>query len=154
MSAFVVSKEHIDYLVHAAMAAPRRSCNGYVMTLDGLHVDTESDAVGRALWEENARSVAYRYQRPYDNLPGPIDFDHEALARYRCPCWPEMPFEPVVALKALTCYEYQSCEHPEWNASPVKRFCDELRSWLMQALPGYDAAPWEITAETRIASAA
>lgn len=153
MSAFVVSKAHIDYLVHAAQQAPGRSCQGYTMKLGGLHVDTQADEVGRALWQENVASVAHRYPRSTfggEDFPGPIGLDHESLALYSCPVFPRLPFDPVGAIKALQCYEYQSCEHPGWPTSDAKRFCEELLSWLIDALPGYDAAPWEIHDDTLI----
>lgn len=153
MSAFVVSKDHIDYLVQAARLAPARTCQGIVMKLDGWHVDTHGDEVGRALWQENLNSVLYRY--PAEREAGQYFREHygpEVMAAYRCPVFPAKRFDPVAALKAVRCYEYQSCEHPEWNGSPAKAFCEDLREWLIAALPGYDEAPWEIHEDTRIAA--
>ena len=49
----------------------------------------------------------------------------------------------VEALKALDCYEYQSCEHPEWETSEAFEFCRAMRNLLIGCLPGYDAAQWE-----------
>lgn len=141
MSAFVVSKAHIDYIVHAALAC------GYVK-YDGEVVSRENaDHVGRALWKTNVDSVTHRY--PQDTLhsgtlPGPCDLDHESLLTYKCPALPTRRFDPVVALKALDCYEYQSCELPNWRETPAYRFCDWLRDSLIGKLPGYDDAPWEI----------
>ena len=45
---------------------------------------------------------------------------------------------------AIDCYEYQSCEHEEWDESKARRFCDDLRKAWARELPGYDAAAWRI----------
>jgi hypothetical protein len=51
--------------------------------------------------------------------------------------------DAIQALKLIACYEYQSCEHPEWPKSDAKDFCDSLTRALVRVVPGYDAAPWE-----------
>lgn len=88
--------------------------------------------VGAMLLAENRASVNHRYdeaewEEPYQfhRLPGTAD--------------------PVIVLSALSCYEYQSCEHPEWQDSEARRFCDSLRASAIRELPGYDSAPWEIS---------
>lgn len=155
MSAFIVGKEHIDYLVHAARHTDTRYRN-HGATLDARVTD-HADIIGRLLWQENVASVAYRYadsaflDGTLSGLPGPCDFDHETLNLYACPVWAP-PFNPVVALKALQCYEYQSCEHPTWRESDAFRFCEALKDTLIAYLPGYDAAPWEIEADSSIAA--
>ena len=88
--------------------------------------------VGAMLVAENRRSVDHRYDEtetedPYvfTELPGRPD--------------------PVIVLKAIACYEYQSCEHPEWEESEAHDFCEALRDRMISSLPGYDDAPgWEI----------
>jgi hypothetical protein len=50
----------------------------------------------------------------------------------------------VVLIKAIHCYEYQSCEHDEWEKSKAADYCTALESMLVHELPGYDAAPWGI----------
>lgn len=151
MSAFVVSKEHIDYLVHAARMDgyyPGCSAVDYAYgTEDQLNPRTNADAIGRALWAENVRSVMHRYpDATPDRVPGHCDMDHESVTMYRCSPL-TAPIVPVAVLKALDCYEYQSCEHDGWVTSHAKEFCDDLRGRMISELPGYDDAPWEITAE-------
>jgi hypothetical protein len=138
MSAWVVSQRHIDALLTAAINSP------YGVEFPGPtreRVTTENaDQCGRALWAECIRSVSHRYpgERP-DALPGPSGGGELESYRFR-PC----PLPAVVVLKAIRCYEYQSCEHPEWEASPACEFCADLRlAWIPQ-LPGYDEAPWGI----------
>ena len=60
-----------------------------------------------------------------------------ASARTRMP-------SPVAVLKAISCYEYQSCEHPGWHTSEARQFCSVLRDHMISMLPGYDDAQWEI----------
>jgi hypothetical protein len=52
---------------------------------------------------------------------------------------------PAAVFKALDCYEYQSCEHAEWEDSEAKSFCDALRKRAGTKVPGYEEAPWEVT---------
>ena len=153
MSAFVVSKAHIDSIVQAA-----KTCNaGYrrgSLTFRGQTVDTTTgNALGRELWQENVASVLYLYPHDtMDTMPGPRGMDHESILSYHCPVFATKPFLAVAALKALDCYEYQSCEHPGWETSEAREFVERMRGCLIGMLPGYDDAPWEIVAETRVAA--
>lgn len=123
MSAWIVSKPHIDYLVMIATSIGDR----------GASIE-QRNRIGQVLWTENARSVAYRYSAaPSSEVE---DYDH---------AFPGVEaFEPVKGLKLIDCYEYQSCEHPEWSDSEAKRICAQLRSICIRRLAGYDAAPWGI----------
>jgi len=126
MSAWLVSREHIDALVTIfARSDGRRPA-----------LDPET-AVGRLLWEENRRSVAYRY--PGDEaMIGEFDPEYTYTPRLQPP-------RPAVAnLKLVRCYEYQSCEHPGWEQSEAYRLCQRMTGYLVSELPGYDEAPWGI----------
>lgn len=166
MSAFIVDKAHINALVHAALRGhgADRGLRWYDLDTDQLWSDCGSadeyfrlvqvhtheathetaNQVGRMLWLENLASVAARY--PHDasgERPGPYDLTDEAISAYTYDR--STPYyEPVQVLKALACYEYQSCEHPGWKRSEARRFCEALRHKMINALPGYDAADWEI----------
>jgi len=160
MSAFTVNKEHIDALVQAALwipgpQHPGDSCNAgltynwpdadpELFKREGYEawaIDAQSryhdarqdtpDRLGQMLWGENHRSVNHRYQEnhieplySYQPLPGEPD--------------------PVIVIKAISCYEYQTCEHEGWETSEAHAFCKALRNKMINALPGYDAAPWGI----------
>lgn len=132
MSAFVVSKEDIDILVTAHLA------------LRGLPWSSErADSIGRLLWRENVSSVAYRYDMPERHGAEHAEY-LEALEAYA--------YEPLYAkcaavAKIARCYDYQSCEHPGWEASEAKRLVDELMGVFHETLPGYDAMPWGIADE-------
>ena len=84
------------------------------------------------LVDENAASVNYRY-----------DEDDAYIYAYQQP--QHTTWTDVEILKALDCYQYQSCEHPAWRDSQAHAFCRALEGRLIQALPGYDDAPWAIS---------
>lgn len=158
MSAYVVTEAHIHALVQAGLEANRRYRSSsfrwttpnpaaqFGFDVHELRIDN-ADEVGQMLWRENVASVRYRY--PDDGpeeLPGPNGFNAEAdpyIYRYRPLC---EPLTPVETLKAIDCYEYQTCEHPDWRdpANVAAAFCRALQDAAIGALPGYDEAPWEI----------
>jgi len=124
MSAFEVCKAHIDaILTFAAFGLPRH----LALKADKL------DEVGQVLVDANVESVNYRY-----NEKDAADPYHFCRVR---------TLSPVEMLKALDCLEYQCCEPNDWKDSIAKKYIDQLRGWTIQALPGYDAAPWAIDAD-------
>ena len=93
------------------------------------HVTVSFGTLGAMLLAENVRSVNDRYDE--DNLE-PI-YQHS-----------DVYTSPVVTLKSIHCYEYQSCEHEEWEASAAHVFCQQLEHAIISDLPGFDEAPWGI----------
>jgi hypothetical protein len=133
MSAFLVSKKHIQAMVYAGM-------KGHLIPA------TDLLATGRMLWEENLRSVAARYSEESRAKSG---WTEEAVRLseedFPLVLLPEVAGLPVVALiKACDCYNYQSCEHEGWQQSAARAFSYNLRDWLCHSLPGYKDAQWEI----------
>jgi len=103
MSAWIVSKDHIDVIVQAGIN------HGLVLLSPG----TPSE-VGTMLWTENHRSVNYRYS------------ERTAVPEYRF-TGVEAPLDELVVVKAIACFEYQSCEdYGVWERSEAKRYCDNL----------------------------
>jgi hypothetical protein len=147
MSAYIVSKNHILYLVTAALS--RKIC------LHGCHwwpVPGESYKTLRAcdyplaeemanlLWRENLASVSCRYPNESSaTLPGAREKRFIITRRDLATVF---EFDPVQVFKACDCYEYQSCEHAGWHASEARAFIEGLRQCAWQALPGYDDAEW------------
>ena len=155
MSAFEVSAVHIDALVSAALrgtrhghltwyhgeiphTAPGEMLPGgddYLTALASTRrevIRDNAETWGAALLAENRRSVNHRYDESeweaaysFTEIRGDLD--------------------PVAILAAIDCYEYQSCEHPEWQSSEAHAFCAALRNLMIHKLPGYADAPWEIT---------
>jgi hypothetical protein len=98
------------------------------------------DEIGRMLWRENLASVAYRY--PYDKdgeRPGPVGFRDSDVDTYT---WAEAPLLDGGALnKTISCYDYQSCEHPGYKDSEAKQVIDRLRNPVIDTeFP--DDVPW------------
>lgn len=91
MSAFIVSKDHIDVLVNALLEAD-------------LVAEAKADAVGKELWDENHRSVNYRYG---ESTATPDYVFTKA----------DQPLDPSHVMAAAQCYDYQSCEHGGWELS-------------------------------------
>jgi hypothetical protein len=157
MSAYIVEKAHIDYLVTAALACgssydrfrwlhkaaveqPKDThergepwgpgCVEYCKSVATELTTENATEIGQMLWDENRRSVNHRYNDERDDVAGYTFQRHMA------------DFNPVQALKSLSCYEYQSCEHPEWKQSSAYAFCETLRRALCGKLAGYEAAEW------------
>lgn len=112
MSAYVVGKEHIDALVNAG----RQYAGLADQRPEWLN------ACGSMLWTENYRSVNYRYT------------EDEATPEYQATL---IGFElaPVPVLKAIDCYEYQACEHPEWETSAAHDYVEALRQAIFGQHP-------------------
>lgn len=145
MSAYVLDKAHIDFLVTAAIRINEGTVYGAISWCAPF-VDERRQAderaanlIGAMLWTENKQSVAYRYQdNELERTRDSHDYEH---------AWSD--FRPsrdaLKVLKALACYEYQSCEHPDWSKSEAKRFCDALRNAAIHRIPGYEEAEgWAI----------
>lgn len=146
MSAFEVSTAHIDALVNAAMDRRRETHMSrltWPQAGERRQIDeTNASEVGAMLVRMNFAAVDYRYRREGDENPG----DYPESYRFTgARGWVVAVYNPVVILKAIECYEYQSCEHPSWEGSEAQAFCRALRLHVTHWLPGYSEAPWEIT---------
>lgn len=143
MSAFILGKEHINYLIEAARSRTLNPNSRFQWFHNGWHEIESPSAAGQMLWDENIKSVHARYpDDELDQLPGPIG---ETFVFQYSHCYSRR-IDPVQVLKACSCYEYQTCEHEEWEASEAKAFIDSLKSDAIHALPGWEEAQWEIEA--------
>lgn len=147
MSAWIVDKAHIDLLITAGLVLSRphgplrwnESSDENVWKSRELRQENAAD-IGRMLWLENYASVDRLYGDE-DELPGPVGLTFDKVGKYVFrPI--NGTLDPVVVLKAIDCYEYQSCEHPGWKTSEARRFCQSLQSTCIGRLKGYDDAPW------------
>ena len=137
MSAFVVPKSHINAMLLSVMD------KRFTWYHDGHKELNELTAnrVGQMLLDENVKSVCCRYNdSEITDLPGRINA--EWLIPFEFHYVHRVP-KPLEAISIVRCYAYQSCEHPEWEASEAKAFCDALIACKIAELPGYDDAPWE-----------
>ena len=145
MSAFVLGKVHIDALLTAAVDADLYIYHDNQPTKVAFD---NADEIGARLVAENVASVRGRYPDipdSLDDMPGPIDNEYAlAATRGEYHFARTQDFTPGQLLAAVTCYEYQSCEHDGWKGSFAEAFCDYLRGELCRKVPGYDGT-WELT---------
>lgn len=146
MSAFVVTEEHIRYIVNAALhptinrhsqvsaSFPDRDTGEKNSQGDSI-IQTAGDQIGQMLWAENHRSVNNRYCDSLMANATPIYVHKEET----------IPLNHAQILKAIACLEYQSCEHEGWMGSQAQQFLDRLRQFVVQTLPGYEEAEWAIS---------
>jgi hypothetical protein len=150
MSSWVVDKTHIDLLITAGLTFPGLWLPGGRLTW--MHQDRRgeltrdnADAVGGRLWAENHASVHHSYpgdtDGPDGRLPGPAGFEGVHTLTYTFQRILGV-LDPVVVLKQIACYEYQSCDHDGWPASEAAAITDALRSSAIRVLPGYEDATW------------
>lgn len=153
MSAYVVDRDHIRFLVTAAQRMNPRYTGRFSwwseakQTRVSLGEDMNPSDLGQMLWNENILSVTHRYPDckdadgtvKYDRLPGVTN----EVYLYQHPLaqgWGRI--DPVAVLKACSCYEYQSCEHKGWEDSDAHNVIESIRSVAISSLPGYEDAEW------------
>lgn len=143
MSAYVVDRDHVRYLVEAVGRVGRHpfsfsfwSKGKGTRVAVGRGKDMSPDEFGQMLWDENIRSVEDRYSGS-SSLPGSVGetYEHPLLQGW-------VVMDPVAVLKACQCYEYQSCEHAGWEESDAYQAIRALRGAAISSLPGYEDAEW------------
>ena len=162
MSAYMCDREHVVYLVQCALSLTDRHSKGIFRWYHGENIrelrHENMIEVGQMLWDENLRSINYRYpdtvKNPKDS-PGKLsdaESGFELLEGdfgFRFRVYETSPInlsDPVPDLAQLfmscDCYAYQACEHPEWKDSSAQAFINALRQAAWCRLPGYDSAEW------------
>jgi hypothetical protein len=152
MSAWIVSKTHIDVMVCGIVDG---TSDGVLepqdrrIKLPDLHAGVglcDKDVLGQMLVNECVASVSYRY--PNDKpgeLPGPNDQYY--LQPYRF----TGNYRPTAAelAKAISCYDYQSCEHPGWKPSTVCKLLEVVQQivGVTEGTDEYEAAAWGFEAK-------
>lgn len=150
MSAFIVDRGHIAYLVQAGKVwnTPRTPVTWgryHNFGLSGGSAKTQRTPaeVGQMLWDENIRSIQYRYpdtKENLDNAPGPCG-ESFRYSDHRVPR--NVPFvDPVQVVKACDCFSYQSCETDDWELSEAYTYIEALKRHAMRRLPGSEEAEW------------
>lgn len=132
MSAFMVDKNHIDYLVFVA--------EGWG-TLQGRH-QMDGEDFGQLLWDENRKSIDCRYPDCAgndDDVPGPISETFQYHGRGGG-FWHII--NPVFVLSAIRCLDYQSCEHDGWRESQACEMLEQMSAEAIQRLCNAADAPW------------
>jgi hypothetical protein len=144
MSAWVVTKHHIDLLVSAAIEQE------VLIKLDNLAVpqmatEQNAQALGAMLWAENIRSVVYRYslsgtdeEKQYQQ-----DLNQYQFCRYE-------GIRPSAIAAALACFNYQACECPDYEGTTAACFVRQLRASVGEHPKGYDREPWGFDSEAQV----
>lgn len=146
MSAWIVSKTHIDSLVQALIEA------------DLIDPD-KATTTGRMLWRENLRSINYRYPDTIGaragSYPGPLGFGPKAVTDYTYEPLEGKAFDaPHVVNKAAGCYDYQTCEHPGYARSKARLLVLALSGATSHAERFKLDAPWGIDKRDAFVTAA
>lgn len=136
MSAFFVSTHHIDVLVSAAIDFEVYSGPPRVERV----THHRATLVGQMLLAENLRSMLARYPRiaGTDEVAG----YQAAVDGYRHRYYPVVRL--TAAAHAVSCYDYQSCEHDAYGTSQASGFVEALRQAILRRMPGIDNEPWGI----------
>ena len=146
MSAYIVSKAHIDAIVTFAVSGKLRVGTIKRMAGDAGHGEYVNSSaytpsqIGAALWAENHASVDHRYS---DTTSVPAYVFRPTCHGSSC-TKPTRLLTPLDIIKLCQSLKYQSCEHPAWDASFAKDFLNRVISAAIGALPGYDNAFWGI----------
>src|SRR5665213_2957769 len=139
MSAWIVTTQHIDLMVSAALQQHDFSwwCWSEQRRHD-VNLSTATD-VGRLLLAENIRSVSHRYRdEPLADLPGPI-----TKTRPEDYVWTDhkIKLSPAEISSLLGCYDYQSCETSDWHTTAAYDFVAALRESVLDSIVGRDDVP-------------
>jgi hypothetical protein len=141
MSAYEVSRAHIDVLIAGAYQQAPRSDDRFSWRHDDRwhHISLgEATRIGGVLTRMNHAAVTGG--TGFTGMPYRLD-DLMGTS-----CWKEPRALSLVAvLKAIDGYEHNSDRCAGWAGSEAEAFCRSLRLWIIRLLPGYDAAPWRIT---------
>ena len=130
MSAFIVGNKHISAMMQAASPRYPGDTVSYYWNDEPHYFGGHSQEIGQKLVDENYRSVNYRYNE---------DTQPETFKNI-----PQRRFSPVELIKACDCYNYQSCETPDWKETEAYAIMQMLRERAIDNLPGYSEAAWQI----------
>lgn len=133
MSAFMCSDLHINTLVAWAASFHNIRVSYYWQGKHHYFRDAP-DKVAAILATANRESVYERYRKEVEGAPIPH--------HYKAPPLP-LP-DPVVILKLCECFDYQACEVDGYERTIAATIINAIRHRAIQALPGYEAAPWGI----------
>ena len=149
MSAFMVGREHIAFIVSAAQKMAQTPFGfGWYWKNKRFKMDPydrdQAARVGQMLWDANLESIHARYPDTIGkpgNIPGPID---ETFIYAHSRPWRMDEIGNVQLFKAINCLSYQSCEYAGWKKSEAFAFLEALTSITIRHMPGYDGTDWEI----------
>ena len=143
MSAYIVEKRHIDFLVQV-------TCDftvyvhhgGTARQYTGAETAEERRKLGQMLIDECVKSVTFRYsnsrQEIQDNLPGAWEGGHTYEPAKGV--WTDLNIAQVA--QSCSCFSYQACEHPGWEASKAHAVIQGIEKACLSRIRGYEDAEW------------
>ena len=137
MSAFICPPEHIAILAIYAARTHNLNCVIYEDRLNN-NLSDQAQAVAKRLMQANVDSVNYRYKEAND---AELIMQAETMVvklRRRPALTTKLKTLDILAM--LNCYEYQACEHPEYQTSLAKKQVAWIRNSAIHQLPGYEKA--------------
>ena len=126
MSAYLVSDEHLNYLV--SFASDQRVTWWDGKTRPGIYGQEQS--VFNKLFRANVESVNARYKENTPPMPSRFRYRSDAT--------------PIQVLKACSCFDYQACEVDDYDQTEAATIVDAIRRAAIRSLQGYEEAAWEI----------
>jgi len=134
MSAFYVGSDLIDLLVTVAIEGAPHSRGLRVVHNGALHVFDANDAdmIGQLLTDANVASVNYRYN-DIEN-PGAYKFRRVADVGGLAASFFDV-------LKGCDCFDYQSCELPNYDSSMAADVVRAIRNKVIERITP-DSASW------------
>ena len=159
MSVMLLTHNHISALVNAAVSG------------DGLHMGFNSETIraelatrgievglggylkgretAQALGDIMAETMAYSFYGRYDLPADDIASLDKYISTYTYPISKAFDYTPTEVSHALSSFEYQACEAPNWEESAAFNFCQLLAQKLLKDLVARDCdrrATWSIPA--------
>ena len=143
MSIQLLDRNHIRFLVEAAMAMPvdpGRFFWYYGGMRQEMTFDNATEA-GQMLWDANLASATARY-------PGRDIFALDLPEESNDFVYVHMPpprgvlFDPVQVIKSIQHYRSNTQSDPGWETSPANAFTQRLLAETLHRLPGYGEATW------------
>jgi hypothetical protein len=122
MSAYIVSDRHINTLASWAEFHKVYCCGGNV----------QAEMAAALLYAANVESVNYRYKEGTETLYS--GFEPQPPDRHT----------PIEIARLCDSLEYQSCEHPGYEASQAAKLLAAIKFKAVTLLPGYATAPRSI----------
>ena len=142
MSAYILQDDTFDLLVTAGLygvgidGGLRVYHEGEILTYNRYE---HADQLGTILKTANYDSVNYRYKENTE-MEG-YRYNGTDITQYLGGV--VIPWGQV--LKSARCYEYQSCEHPEWGTSLAKAIVEAITRKVGGFIAEQDNAEWEWT---------
>jgi hypothetical protein len=147
MSAYVVEKSVIDFALSAyvELCRDRGVLYLYLDPKDGKaryieipYGDQKAlSEIGGQILAENCKSVGYRYNEP--PVAGEADY---VFKQHRGVYVNDKRKLIGMALSAISCIEYQSCEHPDWFESDARQILNSMSRAIAYQLPEARGDGW------------